>query len=183
MVNMNYGHMMNLKYFLIKQKIYKMEPYWTNMYKYNNEEHTVELYKYSQNHIALVSSHYFLNGFSKHFKKLAGVYNSDLQTINKSGFLFNINNQDTLINLLVKIFKKNIVIVENDNNETIQKCISLFDQLNTFILDNNNDTFTVTDNANKTTLSINDDSEQNDDYLIIKYQSSKGTVKLYQHTN
>jgi len=175
---------MNLKYFLIKQKFYKMDPYWSNIYKYNNEEHTVELYKYSQNHIALVSSHYFLNGFSKHFKKLEGVYNNDLQTINKSGFLFNINNQDSLINLLVKIFKKDIVIVENDNNETIQKCISLFDQLNKFILDNNHDTFTVTDNNNnQTILTVNDNSEHSDDNLIITYQSSKGIVKLYQHTH
>lgn len=150
------------------------------MYKYEDEEHTVELYKYSQNHIALVSSHYFLNGFSKFLKKLGGVYNNKLQTINKSGFLININNQDNLIKLLVQIFKKEITIINNDNSEIIQQCISLFDKLNKFIIDNNNDSFTINDNNTKTTLKINDDTIDDDDNLIIKFHSSKGIIKLFQ---
>lgn len=154
-----------------------MEPYWKNTYKIGNETHTVELYKYSTSFIALVSTHYFLNGFRSKFEKIGGVYNKNLKTIEKSGFLISIENQDKLIDIVKNIFNKTLKI--NDDSKIVNDAIDIFTKLNKLILDNKELVYTICDNdGNITQLSF--DSDNNSEDLVISYKSSKGEINLYQ---
>ena len=154
-----------------------MEPYWKKMYTIDNESHSVELYHYSSSYIAVISSHYFLNGFRVHLEKIGGIYNKSLKTLNKSGFLIKLENQDKLIDIIKNIFNKTIKI--NDNVELVNDAISIFTKLNTLILENKEQIYTIKDeNGTITQLSFNNDTESDD--LIISYKSSKGELNLYQ---
>lgn len=153
-----------------------MDSYWSKTYDIDSEKHTVELYRYSKNSICVVSTHFFLNGFRNNFEKINGVYNENLKTINKAGFLFSIDDQELLIELLRDIFKYNIKI--EDKTEVINEVISLAKKLNKLITDNKNLVYELNENGANTKLSFKHSIDR--DNLIINYESSKGCIKLYQ---
>lgn len=154
-----------------------MEPYWKKMYNIGNESHSVELYQYSSNFIALISTHYFLNGFRSYFEKMGGTYSKQLKTINRSGFLVSIDNQEKLIDVVKNIFNKSLKI--NDDTKIVNDAIDIFTKLNKLILDNKELVYTNCDNdGNITQLSFN--SENDNDDLVVSYKSSKGEINLYQ---
>lgn len=154
-----------------------MQPYWKKVYKYDNEEHTVELFRYSKNSICVVSTHFFLNGFRNNFERAKGTYNEELKNLKRAGFLFHIDDQDQLVELLQNIFTKKVVIT--DNTEIINSVIDLTNKLNNLILDNKNMVYTTSQDGITTKLSFKNDSD-NKDNLVVSFESSKGIVNLFQ---
>ena len=153
-----------------------MEPYWTKSYKNGAEEHTVQLYRYSKNHMCVVSTHFFLNGFRDQFEKIQGTYNEKLKNIEKAGFLFHIDDQDKLIDLLQSIFQHKVKMT--DNTEIISEIIELAGKLNKLILENKHKIYELSDAESSTRLSFKDEKDKNG--LVIHYESSKGFINLFQ---
>ena len=153
-----------------------MEPYWTKSYKADAEEHTVQLYRYSKNHICIVSTYFFLNGFREQFEKNRGTYNEKLQNIDKAGFLFHIDDQDKLIDLLQSIFQHKIKMT--DNTEIISEVIDLAGKLNKLIVENKHKIYELSDNNSITRLSFKDEKDKNG--LVLSFESSKGFINLFQ---
>lgn len=154
-----------------------MQPYWTKVYKYDNEEHTVELFRYSKNSICVISTHFFLNGFRNNFESAKGTYNQEFKNLKRAGFLFHIDDQDDLVELLQNIFTKKVVMT--DNTEIINSVVELTTKLNKLILDNKNMVYTTSQEGIITKLSFKNDSD-NKDNLVVSFESSKGVVNLFQ---
>jgi len=172
-----------------------MQPYWN--FKYNlvlrgEEEHTVELYHYTEKSIALITTINFGKAFSKEFKQLNGRFNPRLQ-INENvtpGWIFRADNksQENLNNLLKNIHigsvkpefsgvTEPIFDEKTRNNKIVNMMTTIIDMVPESI-----EEYVVSDKDNiKTTIYFNaDDTVVTQGECIYSLHTAHKKLELYQ---
>lgn len=163
-----------------------MESYWEKKFTVDDKSYEVKLYHYSPKCIAMTTSEDFGKRFSKYFKDIGGRFNSKLSI--GAGWIFKLDSQNDLTEVLRKIFKGELKPSEIDvrapvfeNSDVDKKIFNTLQEL-IHLLPEDKEERVLTENEDlRITVYYNKDDEtvtQGD--CIYEFSSSRKKMSIYQ---
>jgi hypothetical protein len=163
-----------------------MEPYWEKEYQIEDKKHEVKLYQYSPKCIAMVSSENFGKKFSFYLKEIGGRFNGKLSV--GAGWIFKLDSQSDLTDLLRKIYKGEIKPKETEirapvieNSDIDHKIFNTLQEL-IVLLPSEQETRVLAENEEvKTTVYYNKSEETLvEGNMIYNFSSAHKNLEIYQ---
>ena len=164
-----------------------MQSYWSFTYNLPSiGQQKIELYKYSAKCIVLKTTALFGKAYSKHLKDNGGKYNMNLKLsddeIPEPGWIFKLENQENLQQLLSKIQKGEVRGREIDEKSEKQENLQIFRKLKELVElmpDDGDDYILSESNGYRTYMTFGLDKETEDN-CVYSVKSSKKKLDVYQ---
>lgn len=163
-----------------------MESYWDKEFNIDDNKYTVKLYKYSPKCIAMTTTEDFGKKFSQYFKDIGGRFNSRLSV--GAGWIFKLDSQQALTDLLRKIYKKEIKPKETDfkapsfdDSDTDNKIFNSLQELITLLPETKEERVLSENEEVKTLVYYNrSESDLTEGNLIYSFSSAHKNMEIYQ---
>lgn len=165
------------------------ESYYTKVFKIEEEDHEVKLYKYSAKCIAMTTTEKFGKGFSSNLKEIGGKFNKNLKEIGP-GWIFKMDSetQEKITNFLKGVFTKKIKwdtkeikIPMIEEKEIDEKIINTLSELLDFIPSEKEDRLISEVEGVKTFVYYNrDDSTVTHGDTIYSFESAHKSLLITQ---
>lgn len=163
-----------------------MESYWDKEFDIDDNKYIVKLYKYSPKCIAMTSTEDFGKKFSQHLRDIGGRFNSRLSV--GAGWIFKLDSQQALTDLLRKIYKKEIKPKETDfkapsfdDSDTDNKIFNSLQELITLLPETKEERVLSENEEVKTLVYYNrDESDLTEGNLIYSFSSAHKNMEIYQ---
>jgi len=162
------------------------EAYWTRSFTVDDNKYEVKLYHYSAKSIAMTSSEDFGKRFSKYFKEIGGRFNPKLSV--GAGWIFKLDSQSDLTEVLRKIFKGEIKPSEVDvrapvfeDSDVDRKIYNTLQELIHLLPEDKQERVMTENDELRITVYYNKDDEtvtQGD--CIYEFSSSRKKMSIYQ---
>ena len=163
-----------------------MNPYWTKEFSSDGEKYTIKLYQYSPKCIGMTIPENFGRRLSFAFKELGGKFNPKLSI--GSGWVFKLEKQQDLTDMLRKIYKGEIKPKENEfkppaieDSDNDMKVFNSLQELIHLIPDEKEERILSEGEGHRTMVYYNqDDSTVTEGELIYSFSSAHKTMDIYQ---
>lgn len=162
------------------------EPYWTRNFTVDDKKYEVKLYSYSAKSIAMTSTDDFGKRFSRHFRDAGGRFNPKLSV--GAGWIFKLDSQTDLTEVLRKIFKGEIKPSEVDvrapvfeDSDVDRKIYNTLQELIHLLPEDKQERVMTESEELRITVYYNKDDEtvtQGD--CIYEFSSSRKKMSIYQ---
>lgn len=171
-----------------------MQAYWSQDFDIiigDVQKHPVELYKYSEKCVCLITTKEFGKAFSKYFKNIEGRFNPNLKINDekKPGWIFKSSEQflESLNNILKEIYEEKIkpgnVFVKPDFNSSSRnnKVFNLISTLTKQIPEETEEHVISDKDGIKTSIYYNSGEETvTEGELVYRFDGGKKSVEIYQ---
>ena len=163
-----------------------MEPYWEKEFQIEDKKYQIKLIRYTPKCIALVSSDDFGKKFSSSLKEIGGRFNPKLSI--GAGWIFKLDSQSTLTELLRKIYKGEIKPKETeikqplfDDSDVDQKIFNTLQELIHLLPRDKEERILSESDEVRTTIYYNkDDDTVTQGNMIYNFCSAHKNMEIYQ---